>query len=281
MLDRPFGLSPRALDAIAALEARTLAADGGRLKLEWGTLRSRSSERADDLLWWSGDRLLGFLGLYSYDGHDIELAGMVDPSARRQGIAAALLDDALTVCRKRAYGKVLLVTPRASVAGRSLALGRGAVLDHSEYALVLAAAPNDAPPGPELTIRTAAAPDVPAIARLLHAAFGFSSEQTALRLVTESARTVVIEVDGEIVGTMRITRDDDNGGIYGFAVDPAWQGRGIGREVLRRVCRELRACGAQRVGLEVAVQNERALGLYTSVGFTPSTTEDYYALPLR
>jgi ribosomal protein S18 acetylase RimI-like enzyme len=30
----------------------------------------------------------------------------------------------------------------------------------------------------------------------------------------------------------------------------------------------------------VDVENDRALGLYTSVGFEPITTEDYYALPL-
>jgi ribosomal protein S18 acetylase RimI-like enzyme len=30
----------------------------------------------------------------------------------------------------------------------------------------------------------------------------------------------------------------------------------------------------------VAVDNDRALGLYTSIGFTPVTTEDYFALPL-
>jgi len=42
----------------------------------------------------------------------------------------------------------------------------------------------------------------------------------------------------------------------------------------------LRAEGAQRIGLEVAVNNDRALGLYTSIGFTQATTEDYYALPI-
>jgi ribosomal protein S18 acetylase RimI-like enzyme len=63
-------------------------------------------------------------------------------------------------------------------------------------------------------------------------------------------------------------------------VDPAWQGRGIGRDVLRQVCRELRDEGVQRIGLEVAVENDHALGLYGSLGFTQITTEDYYELPL-
>jgi ribosomal protein S18 acetylase RimI-like enzyme len=49
--------------------------------------------------------------------------------------------------------------------------------------------------------------------------------------------------------------------------------------VLRRVCRNFREGGATQVGLEVAVENDRALGLYTSLGFRPVITEDYYALP--
>ena len=68
--------------------------------------------------------------------------------------------------------------------------------------------------------------------------------------------------------------------MHGFVIDPAHQGRGIGRDVLRRACVELRARGASRVALEVAVENERALGLYTSIGFQPVLTEDYYRLPL-
>jgi ribosomal protein S18 acetylase RimI-like enzyme len=88
-------------------------------------------------------------------------------------------------------------------------------------------------------------------------------------------------VDGSAVGTLRITRDGDEARIYGFAIDPPRQGRGIGGAVLRRVCEQLRAEGAQRIGLEVAVENDRALRLYTSVGFTPFVTEDYFALPLN
>jgi len=40
-----------------------------------------------------------------------------------------------------------------------------------------------------------------------------------------------------------------------------------------------RADGATTVHLEVATDNDRALNLYTSLGFQPVITEDYYALP--
>jgi ribosomal protein S18 acetylase RimI-like enzyme len=45
------------------------------------------------------------------------------------------------------------------------------------------------------------------------------------------------------------------------------------------LCRTARADGATAIDLEVATDNDRALNLYTSLGFRPVTTEDYYALP--
>jgi hypothetical protein len=85
VLELARGLSPRTLRALAELEMRTIAADGGRLKLEWGVLNARSGRDIEDLLWWDGDRLLGFLGLYAFGAATVELAGMVDPAARGRG----------------------------------------------------------------------------------------------------------------------------------------------------------------------------------------------------
>jgi hypothetical protein len=48
MLELPQGLSDVAMDAIAALEHRTLAVDGGRLKLEWGTLARRPTDQTNE-----------------------------------------------------------------------------------------------------------------------------------------------------------------------------------------------------------------------------------------
>jgi len=265
---------------LAELEMRTLDVDGGRLKLEWGVLNARAGHVVEDLLWWNGDRLLGFLGLYAFGSHPVELAGMVDPAARRRGIATALLDAALPICRDRGYPRALLVTPRASAAGRCLALGRGAVFDHSEHALALLGPPTDGPTDSRISLRTATAADAAEITRLLTTAFDWPPSDVGQGLASDLASTLLVEVAGSAVGTVRLTRDNDAGGVYGFAVDPAWQGQGIGRDVLRRVCHQLRQEGATRVCLEVAVENERALGLYTSIGFARVTTEDYYALPL-
>ncbi len=250
MIEVPHGLPTIALDAIAELELRTVAHDGGRLKLEWPTLARRPVEEQNDVLWWEGSRLLGFLGLYCFDGRNVELVGMVDPAARRAGIASALLDAAMVRCRERSYSSVLLVVPRQSVGGRLLAMGRGGALDHSEHALVLTDAPSDTPSRLGIEIRTALVGDAPEVARLLVAGFGDSpdEDEIARRISSEPSQTLLIVIDREIIGTVRVTRDGGAGGVYGFAVDPSWQGRGVGREVLRRICVELLNDGIKRSG---------------------------------
>lgn len=272
MLTLPRGLSPTELAAVVDLERRVLAVDGGRLKLELPTLRARSGERCEDVLAWQGDRLVGFLGTYAFGGATVELAGMVDPEVRRRGTGSALLTAGLELCG----GAGLLVVPRSSGAGTALALARGGELSHSEHALVLTGPAASGPADPELSLRAARPEDVDGVADLLAA--GFGSPPDTAQVTSRLDGTQVAERDGSVVAALRVEHDGDTAHVYGFVVAPALQGRGIGRDVLRRVCQDLAAHGAGRVGLEVATLNERALGLYTSLGFVPVATEDYYAV---
>jgi ribosomal protein S18 acetylase RimI-like enzyme len=276
VLEQAAGLTPGALQAIAELERQVVEADGGRLKLEWDNLRSRSGDRVEDLLWWEGERLLGFLGIYTF-GDSPELAGMVAPDARGRGIGCALLDAAVTLCRERGDRPPLMVVPRQSTAGKRLALRRGGTLDHSEHHLVLVGEPSSGPRKPEISLRAATGPDVPLVVSLLEHGFGWSGPDD---LGDRLNRTAVVELRGAIVGTLFLERDDEEASIFGFVIEPSLQGRGIGRAALRQACEQLRADGARRISLDVDVANDRALGLYTSIGFTPITTEDYFALPL-
>jgi ribosomal protein S18 acetylase RimI-like enzyme len=274
------GLSSAALDAIAELELQVIEVDGGRLKLEWGRLRRRSGDRVEDLLWWEDGRLLGFLGFYGY-GTSLEMAGMVAPEARRRGIGTALLDAAGPLRGAHGYREALLIVPRASEAGKRLALRRGAVLHHSEHALALSGDPASGPRDPALSVRPAGPADVPVVSHLLELGFGEPAPDDLVgRMDSPHRPTLAVELAGSVVGTLSVAREGDEAGVYGFVIDPSGQGRGLGRDALRRVCERLRADGVRRIRLEVAVDNDRALALYTSIGFTPVTTEDYFALPL-
>jgi ribosomal protein S18 acetylase RimI-like enzyme len=276
VLEQAAGLTSGDLRAIAELERQVVEADGGRLKLEWGNLRGRSGDRVEDLLWWEGKRLVGFLGIYG-SGDLPELAGMVAPDARRRGIGTALLEAAVPLCRARSNRQPLLVVPRQSVGGKRLALRRGGGLDHSEHHLVLSGEPIKGRQTTEISLRPATAADVPLVLSLLQQGFEWSGPHD---LGDRLERTALIELRGTVVGTLFLERDEPEAGIFGFVVERSLRGRGIGRAALRQACEQLRADGARRIGLDVDVANDSALGLYTSIGFTPVTTEDYFALPL-
>lgn len=280
MLELAQGLKPAQLDAIAELEKRVVRHDGGRLKLEWGALRNRSPERVTDILWWSGDRLLGFLGIYQFGSSTPELAGMVDPEARHQGIGSALLDGALPWVRERGCNRALLVVPRASPGGAELAARRGMRFDHSEHALTLMARPSTSSGRPDIGLRQATIGDISELSRLLLDGFGAAELDTEQLLSDQRSRTLLVTLDDNVIGTIRLSQDGSRSSLYGFAIDSSRRGEGIGAEVLCRVCQQLFDDGAMAINLEVAVENERALGLYRRLGFEPITTEDYYALAL-
>ncbi len=262
-------------------------ADGGRLKLEWQALWTRPGDEVNDYCWLDGDRLLGFLGIYRH-GSTPELAGMVDPAWRRRGVGTALLDAARAELARRDVADALVVCPRTPAGGAAFALARGGVAEHSEHALELRGDPTVGPPVSQssaslLSLRPATPADAIAIRSLLRDGFGHEDATIADRLDTEDDHVVVVLGVG-VIGYLRLSyheADRDTvatGGVYGFAIARDHRGRGIGREVLRRCCLELIGRGAQRIGLEVATDNEHALGLYTSLGFEPVITEDYFRL---
>jgi ribosomal protein S18 acetylase RimI-like enzyme len=264
------GLDAELRAQVEALAAQVVAHDGGRLKLE---LDFVADNPIDLSLAYDGSALVGFAGLYSFGSPQAEVAGMVAPDRRRQGLGRALL----ATLEARADRPLLLVTPQGTPAGRAFAQARGGTLDHSEHFLVLRATPEGPQQDPGISLRRAVPADEDAIRTILGLAFGWEPPGP---LVDKGGDTtyVIEEVGLGVIGTVRLAARGGVGGVYGFAVHPDRQGHGIGRDVLARCCRLLRE-SCPRVTLEVETQNANALRLYTSTGFALEAGEDYWLLP--
>jgi ribosomal protein S18 acetylase RimI-like enzyme len=273
----PHGLNEQLRAGIARLEATCVAHDGGRLKLEWGLLQQRATDECNDVLVLQGDRVIGFLGRYSFGGVTPELAGMVEPAMRGRGVGAALLAHGLELCRSRGDSSVLVIVPRSSLAGAALIEKFGGHYESSEHALRLAALRTAR--GGELPVFRRAGPgDEVAMQTLMRD--GFHRDDIPVRF-SEGETTWLGYLGDEPMATLRVTTDDDGSrGVYGFVVASAYRGRGIGRTLLQHVCAQALREGAPSVHLEVATENATALELYTSVGFEPVITEDYYRVAL-
>ena len=63
------------------------------------------------------------------------------------------------------------------------------------------------------------------------------------------------------------------GVIQDLIVDPAFRGRGVGRQLLDAAIAALTARGAPQIVLSTAARNETAQHLFASAGFRPTMIE--------
>ncbi|WP_291526285.1 mycothiol synthase [Branchiibius sp. NY16-3462-2] len=67
------------------------------------------------------------------------------------------------------------------------------------------------------------------------------------------------------------------GEVYVVAVDPAYQGHGLGKFITAAGLAHLRDKGVDRISLYVEGDNDAALATYRGLGFTPAAVDEQYA----
>ncbi|MGY4711755.1 GNAT family N-acetyltransferase [Mycolicibacterium sp. CBM1] len=77
----------------------------------------------------------------------------------------------------------------------------------------------------------------------------------------------------ELVGVVETTPEDDSLLIVNVAVDPGWQGRGVGRWLLAYAEQLAVAAGFRRIRLYTNVLFEVNIALYASVGYAEERRE--------
>jgi len=125
-----------------------------------------------------------------------------------------------------------------------------------------------------LTLRRLRHPDHQTLVRLEafdREAFGPAGLRTwDLAMVAEAGAVYMALLDEELVGACQLIRVLDEPRycyVVGLYVRPAWQGTGLGRQVLGEVARECRKMDIEGLLLTVAPGNAKALNLYRSAGF--------------
>lgn len=85
-----------------------------------------------------------------------------------------------------------------------------------------------------------------------------------------------LTVDDEMVAFAITQVVLDEATLFNIAVDPAWQRRGLGRQLLEHLIRELEARDVLTLWLEVRASNKGAIALYESLGFNEATIRRNY-----
>ena len=132
-------------------------------------------------------------------------------------------------------------------------------------------------------IREAVEADLPSILRVygeagIDSTGGFTLEEARAQFAGFRQypyyRVFVAEADGEIAGTYTLLimdnlnkRGSRAGIVEDVAVMPPYQGRGIGRTMMRHAMEECRAAGCYKLTLSSNLKREAAHRFYDSLGF--------------
>jgi ribosomal protein S18 acetylase RimI-like enzyme len=225
--------------------------------------------------------LVGFAWLP--DDPEPEACLMVHPAHRRRGVGQALVAAVQAECRRRGLPKCLLVCDTAAQSGKAFVAAVGARYRSSEFRLELDPEALDrSRPRQAVELRPTGDSEAATLARIMASSFGSpeesAREQTARMLRDPTRRHYLATLGDELIGLLRIGAYEEYADITAFGVLPAHRGRGYGRQMLMDAVDLLQSEGWQKIVIEVATDNERALGLYRSCGFRVVTEYGFYDL---
>jgi ribosomal protein S18 acetylase RimI-like enzyme len=272
------------LKDIEELQQRCEQYDGISLKLNWELLRQGPATGGVDwLVSYEDGLLVGFMGLYGF-GSEMEVCGMVRPGYRRRGIFASLWKQAQSKIKEQQFSTLLLNAPASSASATAFLRTLPLAFNHAEYQMKwdgAAAKPSAeaSSAGTFVNLRPAREDEVNLLIELDASGFGMTVEEAAevyeMHNTEGMQEHIIVELDGQPVGKMRLNTEDNETWIYGFTVDKNKRGLGIGRSaLLQTIAREQRNYNG--VNLEVALDNPNALKLYESCGFVILNKQDYY-----
>jgi len=235
---------------------------------------------------------LGSTRLWTYDdvafallrGADLDL--VVAPASRAQGLGTALARTAIAAAPSGVTAWSHADDPAAARLAESL----GYSATRKLWVMARDAGPVDVPEVEGVTIRGYRDSDADEVLRVNAAAFAHHPEQGSMDAANLGERMAepwfdpagLLVADTGSPGHRLLAfhwtkqHDADHGEVYVVAVDPAAQGRGLGRAVTAAGLAHLAGLGVRRIILYVESDNEAAIATYSRLGFEHTSTHVQY-----
>ncbi len=226
---------------------------------------------------WVGDG-----GFALLRGPDLDLA--VAPDARGHGLGTALAEAALAEASSRVTAWSHADHPAAAALARSLGFEAVRAL----WVMRRDASPVEVPSVEGVTIRGYRPDDASEVVRVNAAAFAHHPEQGSMDAANlaermaepwfDPAGLLVADAGGGLWGFHWTKQHSDAlGEVYVVAVDPAAQGRGLGRALTAAGLTHLAGLGVREIILYVESDNAPAIATYSHLGFSHTETHVQYA----
>lgn len=227
-------------------------------------------------------QLKGFLSVYFFYENAVEIALFVSPTNRKQGIARSLLQNILPLVKQNHYKQAIFSSPLHF--NDQWFIGHGFHYQHSEYYMERNLLNPLLNPNQSLTYRNATIDDIPSLCQLDNACFDKTAStlnQRFHQLLSERNYQIVMAFDKEqCVGKVHIRWQDKGATFSDIAVFPEFQGKGLGTALISYCINFALSEGKPNLNLDVETHNQKALNLYTRLGFTTQNACDYWQIDL-
>jgi len=133
------------------------------------------------------------------------------------------------------------------------------------------------------SIRVALAEDIPAIVRLVNAAFDVeiflegvrTDEKNVSELMQKGQFFLMLEDSGQIIASIYLELRGERGYFGMLAVDPSRQGKGIGRAMVEFAEDHCREQGCTIMDLKVLSPRKELPSYYQKLGYTNMGTDEF------
>lgn len=236
---------------------------------------------ACNVLCYQDNTLVGYLRTYFFYIDACEVALMVAPTHRHQGIASALFGEIVPILLKENITSLIFSTPPKINTDWLTRLNF--TYRNSEYQMQYDRHQATSIQIKPALIRPAKEEDVQILAAIDDVCFpNKKADAEALfmsLLRTPNCDLFVLLQDEEVLGKAHVFTESDRVRLTDVGILPKARGQGFGATLIKHCINHALVRNKTRIFLDVEANNESAIKIYTKLGFTITNSLDYWISP--
>ena len=274
-------LSNKQLNDLEVLSRHCKQIDGNTIPI-YPHILAKLRAKPCSLLYYHQQQLIGFLSVFFFYSDSCEVAVLVDPIHRQQGIARQMLTQSLAIFDLQVIHTLLFsTTPAFSFLPQYGFNYRYSELQMKRDSKIAVPEPRQS----GLVIRRATHDDITALSVIDLACFPTQAAHMDARfsmlLNDPDYFLFIAHLDNCPIGKAHIQCIPDGAHFADIAVLPDFQGNGFGKSLLAFCINYALHNQKYNLQLDVETDNKNALKLYTGLGFSINNVCDYWATPIK
>ncbi len=228
------------------------------------------------------NKLISMLSIFAPTRKEAEITAFTIPAYREKGCFKMLFEEAAAEIKRCGLKEILFVCEPSSLSGLAVLKKLNARYDFTEYSMKYIEPPLTpvAKSSSREIMIEANAENIEQVAVLREKVFGDCLDD-ALAIVgntfgSDKRKQYVFSLSGQNVGIVSVFVEDTEASIHGFGIIPEYRGKGLGKEMLLQVTKNLISEGYKDIIIEVDSKNQAAFELYKKCGFKVAISYDYF-----